>query len=122
MLYLILLLVTATDIRYRIIPKRLNFLALSLIPFSMELKKVLWAYGLFFIYCIFSRIFGGRIGYGDVRLAPVAAILTDVANPLLIHGFAWFLAGIFLLYKRKMNVDLPFAPFFTLSALFLPHL
>lgn len=122
MLYLILLLVTATDIRYRIIPKRLNFLALALIPLSMELKKILWAYGLFFTYCIIYRIFGGRVGYGDVRLAPVATILTDAANPLLIHGFAWFLAGIFLLYKRKMNINLPFAPFFTLSALFLPHL
>lgn len=122
MLYLILLLVTATDIRYRIIPKRLNFLALALIPLSMELKKILWAFALFLIYCIFYRLFGGRIGYGDVRLAPVAAILADVANPLLIHGFAWFLAGIFLFYKRKMNINLPFAPFFTLSALFLPHL
>ena len=122
MFYLTLLLVTATDIRYRIIPKRLNFLALALIPLSMELKEILWAYGLFFTYCIFYRLFGGRIGYGDVRLAPVAAILTDAANPLFIHAFAWFLAGIFLLYKRKMNINLPFAPFFTLSALFLPHL
>lgn len=122
MFYLILLLVTATDIRYRIIPKRLNFLALALIPLSTEVKKILWAYGLFFTYCIFYRLFEGRIGYGDVRLAPVAAILTDAANPLLIHGFAWLLAGVFLLYKRKMNINLPFAPFFTLSALFLPHL
>lgn len=119
---MILLLVTATDIRYRIIPKRLNFLALALILFSMNFATILWAIALFLLYCIFYRIFGGRIGYGDVRLAPVAAVLTEVANPLLIHGFAWFLAGIFLLYKRKMNINLPFAPFFTLSALFLPHL
>jgi Flp pilus assembly protein protease CpaA len=122
MLYLILILVTATDIRYRIIPKRLNFLALASIPLSIEFEKILWAYALFLIHCIFFRLSGGRIGYGDVRLAPVAAILSDAANPFLIHAFAWLLAGMFLLYKRKMNITLPFAPFFSLSALFLPHL
>lgn len=81
-----------------------------------------WAATLFLSYCFIFRLFRGALGFGDVRLAPLAVFVADSYNPLLVHGLAWFSAAIFLLGKRRVNMSLPFAPFFSLSLLFLLHL
>jgi prepilin signal peptidase PulO-like enzyme (type II secretory pathway) len=122
LLLLTLSLLSAADIRYRTIPKRVNLLAIGIIVIKGDLVVALWAIILFLTYCAIFLLFKNSIGFGDVRLAPIAANASDLITPLAIHGLAWTLAGLFVISKRGVEKSLPFAPFFALSMLSVPHL
>lgn len=75
--------------------------------------------GLFFIYSQIFRLSRASIGYGDVRLAPVAAYLYPETNPLQAHLLAWVVAGLLvLLFRREIGARVPFAPFLVGSIIF----
>ena len=117
-----LLLLSFADIKYRIIPKRLTFLTYLLLLQRGNFSILLWALWIFLGYLFLFHFSKGGIGYGDVRLAPLAALVAGEANPLLIHLVAWCLAGLFLILRGKLHSSLPFAPFFSLSLLIITHL
>jgi hypothetical protein len=117
-----LALISSVDIRYRIIPKRILFLSCSVLFLSRSLTVLGWALFLFIVYGSLYRVANGSIGYGDVRLAPLAAIVAAETSPLLVHAGAWVLAGLFLLIRRRLNSSIPFAPFFSLSLITNTHL
>ena len=119
---LLLLLLVATDLRFRIIPKHLNFFCFVILFLNFTFQKVIWALLLFLIYSLLFRICRGSVGYGDVRLAPVAAFAVQDQSPLVIHAFAWVGAGIFLLIKGNTCRSVPFAPFLAFSLVSIMHL
>lgn len=118
----LLALISAVDIRYRIIPKRILFFSYSILFFSRSLATLFWALLLFLVYGFVYKVANGSIGYGDVRLAPLAALVADETSPLLIHAGAWLLAGFFLCTSRRLHSSIPFAPFFSFSLITNTHL
>ena len=120
-----LALLSFTDIRYRLIPKGLNFLALIWLAIY-----ILWnhtPYGLtnlFIIYLTYSlllRFSRGSIGYGDVRLAPLAM---DYGSLEIVstHLYSWVFAGAYALISLNWKGSVPFAPFLFTSTLIINHL
>ncbi|NDC51722.1 MAG: hypothetical protein EBZ66_00970 [Actinobacteria bacterium] len=118
----LLVLISAVDIKYRIIPKRIIFLTFLLLIFKTSITSVFWAITLFLLYLLIFRFSKGALGYGDVRLAPLAGMMADQANPVLIHLFAWVLAGFYLVARGQLQSNLPFAPFFCISFITITHL
>lgn len=116
------LLIVAADLRYRRIPKALNFALLALL---LPLGKAFCAAAMIIWtgYLLIFRLSGGAIGYGDVRLAPATAhfliggglswgaIITE-------HCLAWSAGGVhaILIYRRGART-LPFAPYLLLAGL-----
>ena len=102
------------DLRYRVIPKGLNFLGISLLLACTSRERFIYAltasFCTYILYALMFRVSRAEIGYGDVRLAPLAADYSW-GNPLPIHLLAWALAGIFSLLRGKMGMRFPFAPF-----------
>lgn len=78
----------------------------------------------FLIYALLFRLTKGSVGYGDVRLAPVAIDFHALAptGSLSIHFSAWVFAGLFLLINKSPSRSLPFAPFLFLAAIIINHL
>jgi hypothetical protein len=66
----------------------------------------------FAIYALIYRLTKGSLGYGDVRLAPVAIDFHAItpAGSLSIHILAWVFAGFFLLIKKSSSPSLPSLP------------
>lgn len=116
------MLLSFADIKYRIVPKRLTFLTYLLLLQSGNFSILLWAIGIFLGYLLLFHFSKGGIGYGDVRLVPLAALVAGEANPLLVQLVAWCLAGLFLILRGKLHSSLPFAPFFSISLLIITHL
>ncbi|MGA0901565.1 MAG: prepilin peptidase [Candidatus Nanopelagicaceae bacterium] len=116
---IVLLLLSATDIKYRRIPK--NFTITLLIFLSCSNPNRIPIAILVFLFFSTIRCFSKfSIGYGDVRLSPVAALTSESALKCTELLFlSWFFAGIWLLLRwRKREKSLPFAPFLTLSVIF----
>ena len=111
-----LLLFVTTDIVERRIPKNLNLLALALL--ISDLSALTCGILVWSLYLAMFRVSRGGMGYGDVRLAPLTALITsDPGELLALHAGAWIMAGVFLLViKGRPRTNLPFAPFISLSA------
>lgn len=120
-----LALLSFSDIRYRIIPKGLNFsafMALALFMFMTHpLSGLVYPLGTYLTYCLVFRLSSGRIGYGDVRVAPLAMDYHTL-DPTLVHLLGWSLAGLYVLTSRNLKGSVPFAPFLLASALIINHL
>ena len=113
-----LLFFSVTDLAERRIPKNLNILLVAALEFTDERSHgfVIWL-----IYVGIFRLSRGGVGYGDVRLAPVALLVSDgFGGAMALHILAWVLGGVFLatIVHRK-HENLPFAPFLWLSALIM---
>lgn len=119
---LLVLLMAAADLRFHIIPKHLNYSCFAILLFTPSFELLFWSLGLFLVYLTIFKASSGALGYGDVRLAPVAAISAQNQSPLAIHVFAWALAGLYLLSKGEFRRSLPFAPFFAVSLITMTHL
>lgn len=128
---LALLLISAADLRFRIIPKGLNLMLFAITSLYLMiagntagLSASLFALT---IYALLYRLTKGALGYGDVRLAP-AAIDFHAVTPtgsLSVHILAWVFAGFFLLIKRSSSPSLPsvpLAPFLLSATLIINHL
>ncbi|MGA1158847.1 MAG: prepilin peptidase [Candidatus Nanopelagicaceae bacterium] len=116
---IVLLLLSVTDIKFRRIPKISTITLLIFLSLSNP-SRIPIAILVFLFFSTIRRFTKYSVGYGDVRLSPVAALTTESAlkcTELLI--LAWFFAGIWLLLRwRKRQKSLPFAPFLTLSVIF----
>jgi prepilin signal peptidase PulO-like enzyme (type II secretory pathway) len=125
---LALLLISAADLRYRVIPKGLNLtlVAITTVYLMFAGKTASLSASLFasLIYALLYRLSRGGLGYGDVRLAPAAIDFQAVtpAGSLSIHLLGWTFAGVFLLIKRNSSPSLPFAPFLLPATLIINHL
>ena len=121
-------LISATDLKFRVIPKGLNLalVATTATYFMIAGKATLLVASLiaFQIYALLYRLTNGGIGYGDVRLAP--AVIDFYASaptgPLTIHLLAWVFAGFVLLIKEHSSSSLPFAPFLLSATIIINHL
>lgn len=116
----LLILLASSDLKFHLIPKRVNFLALGSIVPVISIAGLLWAVGIYFLYLALFRLSRGGIGYGDVRLAPVAAILLPEASPTTAHLLAWVISGGYAIFTNQgKQVRLPFAPALLSSVIFL---
>lgn len=114
-----LILFSFTDIAERRIPKRLNLLAATMLltePSTAIIGVLIWL-----VYLFIFRLSGGAMGYGDVRLAPLTALIaSNPASAYVLHLQAWAAAGLFFLtFKGRCGNQVPFAPFVALSAALL---
>ncbi|MBU3715696.1 MAG: hypothetical protein FGM63_01460 [Candidatus Nanopelagicaceae bacterium] len=128
-LYLLaLLLISVTDIKFRVIPKGLNLALLattsSFLMLSGKVAVVLASLFAFLLYAGLYRLTKGGVGYGDVRLAAVAIDFQTLApiGSLSIHCMAWVIAGLVLLVKKSPSRSLPFAPFLLSATIIVNHL
>jgi Flp pilus assembly protein protease CpaA len=126
--FLAFVLISATDLKFRIIPKGLNLalVATTSIYLMIAGKATLLVASLiaFQIYALLYRLTKGGVGYGDVRLAP-AVIDFYAGTPtglLTIHLLAWVFAGFVLLIKKDSSSSLPFAPFLLSATIIINHL
>lgn len=121
----VFLLLSATDINNRLIPRRIVFLSyLSLI--IIDPKNVLRSGMIFLLYILFAKCAieiraGAGIGYGDIRMAGLT-IGDGIVASLYAHIFAWLIACLFVAFawavmRRSFCRSLPFAPFLTLGYL-----
>ena len=118
-----LVLLACCDYQFHLIPKRLNFLALGAMIPAVGLTGILWAVGIFFLYVFLFRLSRGGLGYGDVRLSPLGAVVLPEATPISAHLLAWMIAGgIALLLIRERQKRLPFAPAIFSSIILLKFL
>jgi len=115
-------LIVAADIKYRRIPKRLNFALIALLlPAGWAI--CLTAGLVWFVYLTIYRLSAGAIGYGDVRLAPATGhfLIGGDLNFTAIfapHCLAWCGGGgLALLIRRRGAQSLPFAPFLFFASL-----
>ncbi|MFM1788662.1 MAG: hypothetical protein RLZZ12_11 [Actinomycetota bacterium] len=112
--YGIFALLALCDLRFHLIPKGLNFLCLGVLlltaPKDLLGLLILNSLVTYLIYCGIFRLSRGKMGYGDVRLAPLPATY-DENHPLPIHLLAWTLAGVATLFRRDLSSELPLAPF-----------
>jgi leader peptidase (prepilin peptidase)/N-methyltransferase len=128
MYLLAFVLISASDLRFRIIPKGLN-LALVVTTSTYLLiagnRTLLLASLIAFLsYALLHRLTRGGVGYGDVRLAPAAIdfYVSTPTGPLTIHLLAWVFAGLVLLMKKHSSSSLPFAPFLLSATIIINHL
>ncbi len=107
-------LIALCDLRFHVIPKGLNFLGLGFLilfaPKHLLGFLILNSIITYLIYCGIYRVSRGKMGYGDVRLAPLPATF-DKSHPFPIHLLAWSLAGVATLFRRDLRSELPLAPF-----------
>ena len=116
-------LASLVDARLKRIPKGLNHMAIILTIMIHGLSAIMWGFLIYLSYIAIYKISQSSIGYGDVRIAPIATLVLDSVNPIAIHLGAWVLAGLFLISIRWGKVgSLPFAPFLFASMLLMPHL
>jgi len=121
-LWLGIILVSATDIRFRIIPKHINFaLILVLLIGHPERSRFFVAT---FLLCSTLRILSKfSLGYGDIRLASAISLLSSSwENCIYVNSVVWVIAGGWVVLGRQFLViewgkTLPFAPFLALSAI-----
>jgi Flp pilus assembly protein protease CpaA len=123
-----LVLISASDLRFRIIPKGLNLaLVVTTSTYLMIAGNgtlLLASLIAFLSYALLHRLTRGGVGYGDVRLAPVAIDFygSTPNGPLTIHLLAWVFAGLVLLLKKHSSSSLPFAPFLLSATIIINHL
>ncbi|MFM8783496.1 MAG: prepilin peptidase [Actinomycetota bacterium] len=121
-------LISATDLKFRIIPKGINLALVAAtsthLIVSGNVALLLASLLSFPIYALVYRLTKGAIGYGDVRLAPVAIDLhsNTPTSPLSIHLLAWVFAGFFVLLRNSPSTSLPFAPFLLSVTIIINHL
>lgn len=121
-------LISATDLKFRIIPKGLNLALVATTSTYLMITRnealLLASLVAFLIYAILYRLSKGGVGYGDVRLAPAAMDFYAITptGPLTIHLLAWVLAGFLLLLKKHSSPSLPFAPFLLAATIIINHL
>lgn len=112
--YVLFILIALCDLRFHVIPKGLNFLGLGVLilstPKHLLIFLILSSIIMYLIYCGVYRLSRGKMGYGDVRLAPLPATY-DEHHPFPIHLLAWILAGVAILFRRDLGRELPLAPF-----------
>ncbi len=118
-----LILISATDIRFRIIPKRITFLSYLLL-YSLNILNLFIGLMVYLIYVLMAKIFHiltskVGIGYGDIRAAGlVIGFDQSLESGLKIHLLAWLIAGTFWILMNAIRgrwKSLPFAPFLTLA-------
>ena len=121
---LTLSLLSITDIRFRRIPKATTLLLLVIHSIAHPSRLPI-AILIFLVFCLLRWISNFSVGYGDVRLSPIAALITDsLTSCIELFLSCWCFAGLWLLALRRYLLGryreetLPFAPFFTLSAIF----
>ena len=119
----IFILISATDIGYRVIPKRINFLGYFLLYLS-SIISFFTSLLIYLLYVLIARIFHivkskSGIGYGDIRISGlVVGFNQDLESGLKIHLIAWLIAGTFWISMNAIRgrwKSLPFAPFLTLA-------
>jgi prepilin signal peptidase PulO-like enzyme (type II secretory pathway) len=120
-----LVLVTVTDLEYRIVPNRVVF-PVSALMFGLNTLRdpsaewLLAALAVSAVFYVLALVNPGGLGLGDVKLAfMIGAALGWAAVPGLVLGiFAAFLPALaMLLAGRGRKSTLPFAPFLALGAL-----
>lgn len=123
--YLVFTLIAVCDLKNQLIPKGLNFFLIfwSILLQLNQIGFMAIAFSIFsfLTYAALFRVTGGRIGYGDVRLAPAVANL-KTSNPVAIHLIAWVLAGVYAIFTGKRKKNLPLAPFLLIASLMINHL
>ncbi|MDD3654491.1 MAG: prepilin peptidase [Desulfotomaculaceae bacterium] len=127
LLFSLLVPAAAIDLRYKIIPDRLNLAGLILgVPLIFETKGVFWAGaagflaggGLLLLIAVVSR---GGMGGGDIKLAAVLGLLLGWKY-LLAALFLAFVAGsivgltMIALKLARMKEPIPFGPYLALGA------
>jgi len=117
------ILISATDIGYRVIPKRITFLGYFLLYLS-SIISVFTSIVIYLLYVLIAKIFKivklkSGIGYGDIRVSGlVIGFNQNLESGLKIHLLAWLIAGIFSISLYAIRggwKSLPFAPFLTLA-------
>ena len=129
-LVLTYVLLSAVDLRLRIIPDEVLLLYLisqllmasSYISFSALLLELI--VGLIFLFILFfaAWVFKGRIGLGDTKLMGVTAMTAGIGYTLSMVFMAFMLSFVYsvivLLIKKKNRKDeIPFVPFLTIGML-----
>ncbi|MFZ8872454.1 MAG: prepilin peptidase [Candidatus Nanopelagicaceae bacterium] len=116
--YALFILIAICDLRFHVIPKGLNFLGLGVLilatPNHLLGFLIFNTLITYLFYCGVYRVSRGKMGYGDVRLAPLPATFNE-SHPFPIHLLAWLLAGVATLFRRDLGRELPFAPFFLVA-------
>ncbi len=124
---LALVIITATDLEYRLIPNRVVGPASVLVLAGMTVAKptplwVLAALAAAAFLLVFSLISPQGMGMGDVKLAFLmgAALGTSVAAALVIASLASLVPSIVILARHGRagrKVGFPFGPFLALGSL-----
>lgn len=126
-LFSVLIPATVIDLKYKIIPDKLNLTGFILgLPFIFESKEVFFSGaigffaggGLLLLIAVLSR---GGMGGGDIKLAAVMGLLLGWKY-LIVALFLAFIAGgtvgimMILLKMKKMKEAVPFGPYLALGA------
>lgn len=121
------LLVSATDIRDRLIPKRivfLNYLVGFLIdPVVTSHSFVIWTLYIALAKFALEMRKSSAIGYGDIRLAGLTAFSAHgLEGAISTNIFAWLFASFFVVFiyvgkRHLLKKSFPFAPFLALGYL-----
>ena len=124
---LALLVITATDLEYRLIPNRVVVPAALVVLAGMTATKPspVWAIAAFAaaaFLLVFSLISPQGMGMGDVKLAFLmgAALGTSVAAALVVASLASLVPSIAILVRHGRagrKVGFPFGPFLALGSL-----
>lgn len=118
--FILAILVTYFDLRYRLIPDKLNFLGLLLgLPYFQNLLWLLF-YGL--VMLLVAVVSKEALGGGDVKyIAVMALYLGSRTWEALFLGSVFFcLAALPLLILKKMSwqESLPFGPFLAAGGIY----
>lgn len=127
LIFITFLMVSATDIRDRLIPKRIVFLN-YLVGFLIDPVVTIHSFGIWFLYIALAKFAleirkSSAIGYGDIRLAGLTACSAHgLEGAISTNVFAWLFASFFVAYfyigKRHLrHKSFPFAPFLALGYL-----
>ncbi|WP_373872233.1 prepilin peptidase [Paenibacillus macerans] len=127
-MFILLGIVTYTDLKWRVIPDRLvlpgliYFLVLRLYytdqPYVYYLLGIVTGSGLLYVISLIVR---GAFGGGDIKLMAVIGVALGVQLTLIFLIF--MLAGAFLysliFIRRSKGIKIPLAPFFLMSSILI---
>jgi prepilin signal peptidase PulO-like enzyme (type II secretory pathway) len=127
LIFMTFIMVSATDIRDRSIPKRIVFLN-YFVGFLIDPVATFQSFLIWILYITLAKFAleirkSSAIGYGDIRLAGLTACSAHgLEGAISTNVFAWLFASFFVAYfyigKRHLrHKSFPFAPFLALGYL-----
>jgi leader peptidase (prepilin peptidase)/N-methyltransferase len=121
----VLVVVTATDLEYRVIPNRVVLPAAAILVVAMTAAEpgpewAIASVASFLVMFAIALVYPAGMGMGDVKLALVigAALGRTAPVAFAVAAFASFLPALWLLVRRGgRNRGLPFAPFLAIGSI-----
>ncbi len=122
-----LILLSAADMRDRVIPKRIVFCnAMAIVffdPDNLIFFCIIWIIYILLAKFLFEIYKSSAIGYGDIRIAGLTISSSNgFEGAISAHIYAWLIASILVAFawiskRRSLYRSFPFAPFLTLGFL-----